>query len=319
VLLTLVINGLPDITSPPKLTLITRGKTEAIEIALADQRRQTWLLPKGTYTTTSADEKASCPAGIATQTGSCQYVFTGPTVLRVNGPASLRLEIAGHGIVLSTGPLPASNFDVEVLDAGNRVVIGKPALLTFESSARGDSLRLPVILQRATLGAALYETVEAFGPSEGGAQPVLREGNFELIAGAGDARQRFSMSQESLETGDLVTLAANPLENAAAGLIAGFITVNDVGNPEKDAIFFSLSVPVTVRWRDYTLGNMAIQRAGATNPTLVGVPSRWVILGHWPTWQAFWWTLVAIAGFGELLFSWRTHMTTKVPTHDSKE
>jgi hypothetical protein len=286
---------------------------------LADRRRQTWLLPIGTYTTTSADENPTCPPGTTAQSGSCQYVFNTPTVLRVNGSASLRLEVAGHGVVLIAGPAADRALDVSVLDAGNRVVIEKPMLITFESSATGESLRLPVILQSATLGAALYETVEALGPSEGGAQPVLREGSYELIAGAGDARQRFEMSREPLETGDVVRIGANPLESAATGLIAGFITVNDVGIPEKDAIFFSLSMPVTVQWRAYTLGNMQIQRAGATSPTLVGVPSRWVILGHWPSWQAFWWTLVAIAGVGELLFSWKTHLTATGDKHDNEK
>jgi hypothetical protein len=301
----LLINGFPPVWKKPLLTYTAQGRTEAIEAELSagsqGDRRQSWLMPPGAYTTADDAELAIC--GSARQpSGSCK--FQGHTVLRVNGVGRVRIEVAGHGLILIVSPVAGQALETSVLDEGNHVVVHSKSILTFESRSAGAPVRMPLVLASATIGASLYEAVEAMGPGEGGSQPILLEGSYSLIAGASDIRQRYGISQEPLGRGDILQMRPQQTDPAALAAMAGMVSVS----ADREAIDFSLSMPVEVRWRGYSANSLRVQRAGTTTAFDIGIPSRFVIAGHGPAWQTFWWTFLAIGGFIELMLTWRAKL-----------
>lgn len=312
-LISWAVAGFPSILQPflgdgAIATLGVKARTESLSFEPAAGRDHVWVLPPGTYSIVLPEDPAACKG----EDGDfCTLVTRTSTLLVVSGESRLELTVTGLGLAVGVLPREPGAFTAEVRDAAGTLA-RTSSLLTFETAAPGFSLRLPLILERATLGSDLYENV-SLAPEGGDAwQPMLLDGSFLVVAGAGDehSRESFTVLEGVIDPGDVVELGRNcgagtggNAEAVQAGAIRGVATVDGAGGESRPVIAVNLNTCVPIGTLSHTLPGVAVRRFGATSPSTLSVPSQWVVFGRWPPWVSFWLTFLACMAVVQIVSS----------------
>jgi hypothetical protein len=257
------------------------------------------------------EDPAACTAGGEEDGDFCTLVTRTSTLLVVSGAARVELTVAGQGLAVSVLPREPGTFTAELRGAAGPIA-RTTSLLTFETGAPGFSFRLPLILERATLGSDLYENVTLAPDGTDAWQPMLLEGTFQVVAGAGDDRSResFTVLEGVLDPGDVVELGRNcgvatgaATEGQQAGALRGVATVDGTTGGGRPVIVVNLNTCVPIGTISQTLPGVAVRRFGATAPSTLSVPSQWVVFGRWPPWGSFWLTFLACMAVVQIVSS----------------
>ncbi len=269
-----------------------------------------WVVPPGTFTYVP-DGDTGCALESASDEGFCQLVSVEETLLTVLG-AKVRLDTTARGLTITVTPSGQGEFSAELRDSQDIVALTR-GLLSFESRDRNMTMRLPLILSQATVGAPLYENVSVSADGADTAQPMLLAGSYAVVAGIGssEGRDSYAVTQGSLGPGDVLTMERSCLGLAAGkaagdrrpteqeGAILGVASVEAPEGSPRAVIRVNLNACVPVGGESPRIG---LRRFGSTAPTTVHVPSRWVVIGGWPQWSSFWLTLGGLLGlFAALL------------------
>lgn len=284
-----------------------RARTESLSFDPIRALRHAWLLPRGTATLTPDDRARGCPPPPRPEDSTCQVELGESSILSVDGDSRVSLFTVAGGLVVTVRSAAGGAFSARITDAAGGEVAASGSLLVFEIAAADSAMRLPLVLSAASVGSPLYENVTA-GETDSAQQNMLLEGSWEVVAGIGTGKGRdsFVVTQGRLEAGDLLTVERScrsgdgrAEQREDDGAIRGVATVERGGDTRPS---ISLTLSSCLPLDGTSVEEIRLNRFGSTAPTLLAMPSRLVVLGMWPQWDAFWLMLLAMMALAQFFF-----------------
>ncbi|MGI9341879.1 MAG: hypothetical protein ACR2QV_03465 [Gammaproteobacteria bacterium] len=262
------------------VTLSVTATTESIELELKPERKYSWRLPPGAFALLSGGGD-----GCSGEEPDILCEFTHNTTVRVSGGPTLTLETLPDGsFVASLVPVADRPVIVEVVGPDGDELASTTELAFFESVPGAPELRLPMIVDSATLGSLLHESAGDMGPTDSIWQPMLREGEYSVFASVGENRDRFRLLDGEFDPGDVIEMQSRPGDKQGGdAAIWGHVSV--VPSEEGASVLrANLHTPHA---------ELAVRRFGAPDGYTIKTPP-WQVLSQLPAWQSSWVIFVSL-------------------------
>lgn len=264
------------------ITLSVSAATESIELSLKAERDYSWRLPPGTFALLSGGGD-----GCKGEEPDILCVFAQNTTLQVSGGPALTMEsIPQGGFMLALSPAGDQPMNVALLGPYGDTLAETAELVFFESAPGAPEIRMPMIVENATLGALLHESTADMGRADSIWQPMLQEGEFSVFASVGENRDRFQLLDGRFDPGDVIEMRARPEGDGESGdaAIWGHVSVTPPEDGTAPLVRANLHTP---------FAELVVRRFGAPDGYTIKTPP-WQVLSRLPFWQSTWVIFVSL-------------------------
>lgn len=264
---------------------------------LVSGRTLNWNLPAGVYSLLAKVDDQRCTTRSYGPVDESVCQLSGNSQLTIRDYADVTLQISPEGGLLvsfstkdrcKSGPRgPGEGCDIQatISTRDKDIEVESYEFIQYEATPGHDTLRLPIVGRTAVLGSDLRSASGTEDTPYDHWQPILTNGDVRIIATNIPGDERYTVLEESLDSGDVVQIGEPTEPTSIWGMVD--ISQPSPGAGRSDGYRLNTVLHASVP-------EVRVTRFGSPAGHLINV-SKWTVLSRWPNGQQGWVVVVSVS------------------------